>query len=222
MSHVFNLVLLIIIGLVTLGGVKHGLRRELLNIAGVIVAFVGGIFLAKPVGLLFRQFGVLEDVPYLLAFATGFLLASLGFSILKAPFRPKETDLAERISGGLVGFGKGLVAAALVVYLMAGIWPSSVRAVADAPVARFVMPIAKLIDRAVGAAHVVLPSEFTDRVRDGFDALRDTLSGFDEAFETLEEAGETAREYQERAGEGAAIADSLARTIVPPPDAGVK
>jgi hypothetical protein len=79
------------------------------------------------------------------------------------------------------------------------------------------MPLTKMVDKAVGAARVLLPSDLTDRVRDGFDSLRDALSGIDEALETLEEAGETAREYQDKVGEGAAVVDSLAKSVIPPP-----
>lgn len=220
MTQVINLILLLLIGLATLGGMKRGLRVELLNLAGILVAVAGGILLAKPVALLFRSLGVLEEVPYLVAFAGGFLIASLAFSIVKSPLIPKQIDLAERISGGLVGFGKGLAEAAILVYLVVGIWPRSAETFAGAAAARFVMPLTAAVDAAAGAARVLLPSELTDRVRDGYRSLQEAARGLEGTLETIEGAGETLKGYGEKVGEGAALADSLVRAVVPPPEAG--
>ncbi len=123
MSAVVNIGIIVVVGISVFGGLRRGLRKELLNLAGIVIAIVGGILLAKPVALLFRQWGVIEEVPYLLAFLCGFILVSLGYSMVKGRILPKEVDLSERISGALLGFAKGMISAAILVYALAGIWP---------------------------------------------------------------------------------------------------
>lgn len=216
MSAVLDILLVLIMAGFTLGGMSRGLRRELLNLAGVIVAVAGGIILAKPVALLVARLGVIEEVPWLLAFLGGFVAASLVFSILKAPLLPRNVDLAERISGGLLGFGKGMVIAALTVYLLVGVWPRSADAVSEARAARLVMPVTRLVDAAAGVVGGLLPKDLSDRLRDGHRNLRGAIEGIEEAIGTLEDVGEHARAYSEKAMEGAAVADSLARVVIPP------
>lgn len=214
MTRVVDLLVVVVVGLMVVGGLRRGLRRELLNLAGVVVAVAGGIFLAKPVATLIARLGVLEEVPYLLAFVGGFLAASLIFSVLKAPLLTREIDLAERISGGVVGLAKGLVVAAVLLYLVIGIWPASAGTLTEGPATRMVVPVIGLVDRVAGSIRVLLPTNFTERVRTAWEGVRDASREAGEAVETLKEAGETARVYGEKVGAGAALVDSL---LTPPP-----
>ncbi len=218
MNVVITIGILVVVGLAVLGGLRRGLRRELLNIVGVILAIVGGILLAKPVASLFNHYGVIEELPYLLAFLCGFIAVSLGFSILKGPLIPKEIDTAERISGGLLGFMKGVIFAGILLYLLVGIWPGSVKTVTDVPAARLVAPVTSIIDAVVGAVTPLLPEDFTARVRNGFQFFQDTRRELGSAFETARDVGESAREYGRKVQEGAAVVDSLAGMLEPPPE----
>ncbi len=214
MTRVVDLMVAVIVGLMVLGGLRRGLRRELLNLAGVVVAVAGGIFLAKPVASLIARLGVLEEVPYLLAFIGGFLAASLLFSLLKAPLLAREIDLAERISGGVVGLAKGVVLAAVLLYLVIGIWPASGGALTRGPATRMVVPVTGLVDRAAGVLRVLLPENFSVRVRTAWEGVREAGREAEEAVETMREAGETVRAYGEQVEAGAALVDSL---LKPPP-----
>ena len=78
MSSAISIAIVVIVGLAVFGGLRRGLRRELVNLAGILLAFVGGILLAKPVAALFKHYGVIEEVPYLLAFVCGFIAVSFG------------------------------------------------------------------------------------------------------------------------------------------------
>lgn len=225
MNVVITIGILVVVGLAVFGGLRRGLRRELLNIVGVIMAFVGGILLAKPVASLFNHYGVIEELPYLLAFLCGFIAVSLGFSILKGPLIPKEIDTAERISGGLLGFMKGVIFAGILLYLLVGIWPGSVKTVTDVPAARLVAPVTSIIDAVVGAVTPLLPEDFTARVREGFQFFQDTRRELGSAFEaardigeSARDVGETAREYGRKVQVGAAVVDSLAGMLEPPPE----
>jgi hypothetical protein len=213
-SQVVDIALVILVALTVLGGLRRGLRRELINLAGVVVALLGGVFLARPVASLIARFGVLEEVPWLLAFIGGFLAASLLFSLLKAPLLPREIDLAERISGGVVGLGKGVVLAALLLYLLLGVWPDGAGRLTAAPAARLVLPVVEVVDRVAGAVRVLLPRDFTERVRTTWEGVRRSGREVSETLETIQKAGEQAREYGRRVGEGAAVVDSL---LHPPP-----
>jgi len=217
MSAALNILLVLIMAALTFGGMRRGLRRELINLVGVAVALAGGVLLARPVSALFAQLGVLEDVPWLVAFLGGFVVSSLIFSIIKTPFLPKEVDLAERVSGALVGFLKGMVAAALFVYLLSGVWPPAAEELGEAPAARFVMPITRVVDTAVGGLGILLPDDLQERFRRAHHDLRNAVEGVEEMLDTLEGAGETVREYADKVGEGAAVVDSLAHSVVPPP-----
>ncbi len=216
MSRVVDIAIVILVVLLVLGGLRRGLRRELLNLAGVVVALLGGVFLARPVASLIARFGVLEEVPWLLAFIGGFLAASLLFSLLKAPLLPREVDLAERISGGVVGLGKGVVLAALLLYLLLGLWPDGARRLTAAPAARLVLPVVEVVDRVAGAVRVLLPRDFTERVRTTWEGVRRSGREVSETLETIQQAGEQVREYGRTVGEGAAVVDSLLRPPPPP------
>ena len=208
---------MVVVGISVFGGLRRGLRKELLNLAGIVVAIVGGILLAKPVALLFRQWGVIEEIPYLLAFLCGFILVSLGYSMVKGRMLPKEVDLSERISGALLGFAKGMISAAILVYALVGIWPQSAEAVGRAPAARLVLPLTAALDALAGAIRPLLPEEFTTQIRDGYEFFKQTRNDLRETIETIEGVGETAREYGQKIQESAAVADSLAGALIIPP-----
>ena len=212
-----NIGILVVVGISVFGGLRRGLRKELLNVAGIVIAIVGGILLAKPVALLFRQWGVIEEVPYLLAFLCGFILVSLGYSMVKGRILPREVDLSERISGALLGIAKGMISAAILVYALVGIWPQSAEAVGRAPAARMVLPLTAALDALAGAVRPLLPQEFTDHIRDGYRFFNKTRNDLRDTIETIEGVGETARDYGQKIQETAAVADSLAGALTIPP-----
>ena len=217
MSWFINMVLIVIVAGGALGGLIRGIRRELLSVAGLAASVAGGILLAKPVAALVSGWGIVEEVPYLLAFILGFAASSLAFSLLKAPLVPTELDLSERLSGAAVGLGKGLLVAAVLLYLMVGVFPGVQEPVQDAPAAAYVLPLTPVVDRLADWLQAVLPREFTERVREGYDGFRRAGEGITRALDSVQEAGEKAKEVGERIQEGAAAADSLAKTAVPPP-----
>lgn len=217
MSWFINLVLIVIVAGGLLGGLMRGVRRELLSVAGLAVSVAGGILLAKPVASLVSGWGIVEEVPYLLAFVLGFVASSLAFSLLKAPLVPRELDLSERLSGAAVGLGKGLLVAAVLLYFFIGAFPGLREPVQQAPVAAYVVPLTPVVDRLADWLEAVLPREFTQRVQEGYDAFRRAGEGIGRALDELEETGEKARAVGERIREGAAAADSLARSMEPPP-----
>lgn len=204
---------MVVVGISVFGGLRRGLRRELLNLAGIVLGIVGGMLLAKPVGLLFRRWGVIEEIPYILAFLCGFILVTLGYSMVKGRILPKDVDLSERISGALLGFAKGMISAAILVYVLVGIWPQSAEAVGRAPAARMVLPLTAALDALAGVVRPLLPQEFITQIRDGYEFFNKTRKDLRETIETIEGAGETARKYGQKIQESAAVADSLAAAL---------
>ncbi len=203
-----NLVLIVIVAGGVLGGMMRGIRRELLSVAGLAVSVAGGILLAKPVASLVSGWGVVEELPYLVAFILGFAASSLAFSLLKAPLVPTEIDLSERISGAAVGLGKGLLIGAVLLYLLVGVFPGIREPVHRAPAAAYVLPLTPVVHKVADWLEAVLPAEFTERVREGYEGFRRAGEGISRALDELEETG---------IRQGAAAADSLARSIQPPP-----
>jgi uncharacterized membrane protein required for colicin V production len=188
MSRVVSVVLLIVVVLPVFAGLRRGLRRELLNLAGIVAAVAGGILLAKPAGMVFSSIGIMEEVPYLLAFVAGFIATTLAFSLLKAPLVPRAVYLAEWVSGGAVGFAKGLLGAALLVYLVVGIWPRTASAVSESQIGQYVLPLTRVVDRVVEAADIVLPRDLTERIREGYRSLQSVGEELEEAIEKLHDA----------------------------------
>jgi uncharacterized membrane protein required for colicin V production len=217
MSFLLNLVLILLIAGATVGGLLRGLRRELIGLMGVVASFAGGILLAKPVSVLFARWGVMAEVPYMLAFVVGFVAASLAYSILKGPLVPREIDTSERLSGGAVGLAKGLLVAALLVYLLVGIFPGVRPTVAKAPAAGLVMPLTPVIDGAATLLGRLLPPEFTERVRAGYRSFRDAGEGLSDAIQSLKDTAEEAKEITSKVEEGKARLDSLTAGSRPPP-----
>jgi uncharacterized membrane protein required for colicin V production len=187
MNTVFTIGFLVVIGTATLGGLRRGLRRELLDIIGIISAFIGGILLAKPIASLLEHWGMVEELPYFLAFICGFIAVSLGFSIFKGPLMPKEVDAAERLSGGIVGLGKGIVMAGFLLYMVVGIWPASVETVTSNRAAKLVAPITSVIDVVVGVVEPLLPDDFTEQVQESFRFFRETRQRLGGALDTIGE-----------------------------------
>jgi len=218
LSAAVNIGIVVVVGIGVLGGLKRGLRRELLNIAGIVIAVAGGILLAKPVSSIVRQWGVIEEVPYVLAFLCGFILTTLGYSLVKSRLLSKEIDLSERISGAVLGLAKGMLFAAILLYGLVGIWPRTAEAVGRAPAARLVLPLTAAVDALTGAIRPLLPRELTEQVREGYRFFNRTREDLEEAIGTLEGVGEKAREYREKVQDSAAVADSLSRVLTPPPD----
>jgi len=218
LSAAVNIGIVVVVGIGVLGGLKRGLRRELLNIAGIVIAVAGGILLAKPVSSIVRQWGVIEEVPYVLAFLCGFILTTLGYSLVKSRLLAKDIDLSERISGAVLGLVKGMLFAAILLYGLVGIWPRTAEAVGRAPAARLVLPLTAAVDALTGAIRPLLPRELTEQVREGYRFFNRTREDLEEAIGTLEGVGEKAREYREKVQDSAAVADSLSRVLTPPPD----
>jgi len=216
-STVLNLALAAVLVMATLGGLRRGLRRELVNIGGLVASLAGGILLAKPVSSLVSRWGVIEEVPYLLAFVIGFILVSFGFSLLKGPFLPREIDSAERISGAVVGLGKGMLFAALLLYALVGIWPRLSEQVGDAVMVRIVLPGTVAVDALTEAITPLLPEELTAQVRSGFAFFRETREQIAESLESLGQVSETVQEYGRKVQESAAVADSVLGALEPPP-----
>jgi len=76
------------------------------------------------------------------------------------------------------------------------------------------VPVTGLVDRAAGVLRVLLPENFSVRVRTAWESVREAGREAEEAVETLRETGETVRAYGEQVEAGAALVDSL---LKPPP-----
>ncbi len=204
---------MVVVGISVFGGLRRGLRKELLNLTGIVLGIIGGMLLAKPVGLLFRRWGVIEEIPYILAFLCGFILVSLAYSMVKGRILPREVDLSERISGALLGFAKGMISAAILVYALVGIWPQSAEAVGRAPAARMVLPLTAALDALAGVVRPLLPKEFTTQIRGGYEFFNKTRKDLKETIEIIEKVGGTAREYGQNIQESVEVDDSLAGAL---------
>jgi membrane protein required for colicin V production len=120
----FDYAVLTIISLSVLIGVVRGLVREILALAGWVVAFlVASMFSAELAGMLVNQIAD-ESWRVLAAFASLFMATLIGMSILAliASRLIKSAGLGaeDRVFGSLFGFARG-VAMVIVLVLLAGL-----------------------------------------------------------------------------------------------------
>ena len=217
MSAVLDLVLLVLVAGALLGGLLRGLRRELLNLFGLVVALAGGMVLAQPVTLLVRKWGLLEEVPWLLAFLAGFALASLAYSFFKAPLIPREIDLGERFSGAVLGAAKGLLLAAVLLYVLVGVFPQTASTIERSRHAGYVLPLVPVVDRLAVAMARLLPADFADRTRGEWEKVHELRRQWKEALETMEQGRQELRRMGIDPDLAAARLDSLRQLLPPQP-----
>jgi hypothetical protein len=81
------------------------------------------------------------------------------------------------------------VGAALLVYLVVGIWPRTAEAVSKSQMGHLVLPLTRVVDAAVDAAEVLLPRDLTEQIREGYRSLQSVGEELEEAIEKLQGTG---------------------------------
>jgi len=121
MYTLFDLVALIIIGLLGFAGLRRGLIEEALKLTGMILAsFLAVRFYSLGVALIENMFAVSEGVQTVIGFIIIFLIVYLSVQLLSSILKRIVSTLnlvwLDRLSGLAFGAAKGIVIMSIVVW----------------------------------------------------------------------------------------------------------
>ena len=132
MSHLtgFDFVLLIVIVLSIVWGGMRGFLREIISLVTWFAAFCIAIVFTGSLSAVFSQYLKTQFLATLMSFLFLFILtlifgALVNFAISHLADTP-GTGAANRILGGIFGFGRGILVSLLIVFLMSNTsWDNS-------------------------------------------------------------------------------------------------
>ena len=168
--NAFDLLLLVLVGVLVLLGLRRGLTRLLIGIGALAAAFILAARLhAQAAGVIL---GVL-DLPEPAANLAGYLAIFLGTMlagallgrILRGVLKAAMLGWADRLAGGAAGLVAALLAAALIVLPVIAYAPSGERLLRNSVLAPYVAVVADL-------ANELAPEQLAEQYQKRMDALR--------------------------------------------------
>ena len=168
--NAFDLLVLVLVGLLVLLGLLKGLTRLLIGIGALVAAF---ILAAQFHGLAAAFVLAVIDMPAPAANLIGYLAIFLGTlsagaltgRILRGLLKAAMLGWADRLAGAAAGFVAALLAAALIVLPVVAYVPTGERLLRNSLLAPYVTLFSDLANAAV-------PEELAERYRERMDALR--------------------------------------------------
>ena len=168
--NAFDLLLLVLVGLLVAVGLLKGLTRLLIGIGALVAAF---ILAARYHAAAAAAVAGVLDVPEPAAKLAGYLAIFLGTTlagallgrVLRGVLKAAMLGWADRLGGALAGLAAALLAAALVILPVVAYAPAGERVLRDSVLAPWVTVVADVANRLV-------PEEFARQYRDRMDALR--------------------------------------------------
>ena len=168
--NAFDLLLLVLVGLLIAVGFLKGLTRLLIGIGALVAAF---ILAARYHATAAAVVAGLLEVPEPAAKLAGYLAIFLGTTlagallgrILRGVLKAAMLGWADRLGGALAGLAAALLAAALVILPVVAYAPAGERVLRDSVLAPWVTVVADVANRLV-------PEEFARQYRERMDALR--------------------------------------------------
>lgn len=168
--NAFDLLLLVLVGLLVAVGLLKGLTRLLIGIGALVAAFILAARYHAPAA---AAVGGVLDVPEPAAKLIGYLAIFLGTTlagallgrILRGVLKAAMLGWADRLGGALAGLAAALLAAALVILPVVAYAPAGERVLRDSVLAPWVTVVADVANRLV-------PEEFARQYRERMDALR--------------------------------------------------
>ena len=168
--NAFDLLLLVLVGLLVAAGLVKGLTRLLIGIGALVAAFVlAARFHAQAAAALAGVTGAPEPAAnlagYLAIFLGTMLAGALLGRVLRGVLKAALLGWADRLAGGVAGLAAALLAAALIILPVVAYAPAGERVLRDSVLAPWVTVVADLANRLV-------PARFAEQYRERMDALR--------------------------------------------------
>ena len=168
--NAFDLLLLVLVGLLVLLGLLKGLMRLLIGIGALVAAFVlaarfHGLAAASVLGVMDMPAPAANLVGYLVIFLGTMLAGALTGRILRGLLKTAMLGWADRLAGAGAGLIAALLAAALMVLPVIAYVPSGERLLRNSVLAPYVTLFSDL-------ANEIVPEELAEQYRERMDALR--------------------------------------------------
>ncbi len=168
--NAFDLLLLVLIGLLVLVGLLRGFTRLLIGIGALVAAFIlaarfHGVGAAAVRGVMDMPEPAANLVGYLAIFLGTMLAGALLGRIMRGVLRAAMLGWADRLAGAGAGLVAALLAAALILLPVIAYVPSGERLLRDSVLAPYVALVADVATRLV-------PEELAEQYQERMDALR--------------------------------------------------
>ena len=168
--NAFDLLLLILVGLLVLIGLLKGLTRLLMGIGALVAAFIlaarlHGLAAASVLGVMDMPVPAANLIGYLAIFLGTMLAGALAGRILRGLLKAAMLGWADRLAGAAAGFLAALLAAALIVLPVIAYVPTGERLLRNSVLAPYVTLFSDL-------ANAIVPEELADQYRERMEALR--------------------------------------------------
>ena len=168
--NAFDLLLLVLVGLLVLLGLLKGLTRLLIGIGALVAAFIlaarfHGLAAASVLGVMDLPAPAANLVGYLAIFLGTMLAGALTGRIMRGLLKTAMLGWADRLAGAGAGLIAALLAAALIVLPVIAYVPSGERLLRDSILAPHVTLFSDL-------ANVIVPEDLAEQYRERMDALR--------------------------------------------------
>lgn len=168
--NAFDLLLLVLVGLLVLIGLLKGLTRLLIGIGALVAAFIlaarfHGLVAASVLGVMDMPAPAAKLIGYLAIFLGTMLAGALAGRILRGLLKVAMLGWADRLAGAAAGFVAALLAAALMVLPVIAYVPPGERLLRNSVLAPYVTLVSDL-------ANAIVPEELADQYHERMDALR--------------------------------------------------
>ena len=168
--NAFDVLLLVLAGLLVLLGVLRGLTRLLIGVGALVAAFILAAQFHWQVAVwMVRVVEMPEPVANLVAYLAIFLgtmlAGALVASALGRLLRATMLGWADRLAGGAVGLVAALLAAALVILPVVAYAPSGAAVLRNSVLAPYVTVVADI-------ANPLVPDRLSGQYRDKMESLR--------------------------------------------------
>ncbi len=168
--NAFDVLLLVLVGLLVLLGVLRGLTRLLIGTGVLVAAFMlaaqfHGQVAVSMVRVVEMTDPVANLAAYLAIFLGTMLAGSLVASVLGRLLKTTMLGWADRLAGGAVGLVSALLAAALIILPVVAYSPSGVAVLRNSVLAPYVTVVADI-------ANQLVPDRISAQYRDRMESLR--------------------------------------------------
>lgn len=170
----FDIVLLVLMGVLVVIGLLKGLVRILIGLAALVVAFLVAGFYHRPLAERFTSLdvpsGALSLICYVLLFIGVMLAGALLAWFLRKLIKAAMLSWVDRIAGAALGLLAALLAASLLILPMVAYLPDGSGLLDRSLLAPYVAALADL------AVHAV-PADLAEKYREKIEEIRDRWRG---------------------------------------------
>ena len=154
-----DIIITIVVGIGVLWGVKSGIVRQVLGIAGLVASIVLGFLYMEPVGAMVASLLTIEgNMAVLAGFGSVFLAVQLGFTIIIRIIQKMigvlKLGLVDRMVGGVVGGFSASLFLSILFWFMLGM---GVPAPTAQESSRFYSPVSEILPGAWDYAAKAFP-----------------------------------------------------------------